>query len=40
MQRFNLMDIPQGYVVAVIYALLVIILLIFSFKYSRTVADA
>jgi putative spermidine/putrescine transport system permease protein len=40
MQRFNLMDIPQGYVVAVIYALLVIILLIFSFKSSRTVADA
>ncbi|MEO5944869.1 MAG: ABC transporter permease subunit [Ferruginibacter sp.] len=40
MQRFNLMDIPQGYVVAVIYALLVIVLLIFSFKSSHTVADA
>ena len=35
MQRFNLMDIPQGYVVAVIYALLVIILLLISLKPFR-----
>lgn len=35
MQRFNLMDIPQGYVVAVIYAALVITLLIISLKPSK-----
>lgn len=35
MQRFNLMDIPQGYVVAVIYALLVITLLVISLKPSK-----
>ena len=32
MQRFNLMDIPQGYVVALIYAVLVLLLLIMSLK--------
>jgi putative spermidine/putrescine transport system permease protein len=35
MQRFNLMDIPQGFVVAVIYALLVIALLVITLKPSK-----
>lgn len=35
MQRFNLMDIPQGFVVAVIYALLVIGLLMITLKPSK-----
>lgn len=39
MQRFNLMDIPQGFVVAVIYALLVIVLLVISLKPSNSTAN-
>lgn len=35
MQRFNLMDIPQGYAVAVIYSLLIISLLIITLKPSK-----
>ena len=35
MQRFNLMDIPQGFVVAVIYALLVLSLLIITLKPAK-----
>ena len=35
MQRFNLMDIPQGYAVAVLYAMMVFILLSISLKVSK-----
>ena len=35
MQRYNLLDIPQGYVIAVLYALLVFILLAVSLKPSK-----
>lgn len=35
MQRFNLSDIPQGYVVAVLYAAMVLILLVVSLKPSK-----
>lgn len=35
LQRFNLLDIPQGYAVAVLYAFLVGILLIVYFKLSK-----
>ena len=39
MQRFNLMDIPQGYVVAFIYAFLVLLLLIVSLKPQKVTLD-
>lgn len=35
MQRYNLLDIPQGYVIAVLYALMVFILLAISLKPSK-----
>ena len=35
MQRYNLLDIPQGYVIAVLYALLVFILLAVNLKPSK-----
>ena len=35
MQRFNLLDIPQGYVVAVIYATLILLLLTLMLKPSK-----
>lgn len=35
MQRFNLLDIPQGYVITVIYALLILLLLIITLKPSK-----
>lgn len=35
MQRYNLLDIPQGYVIAVLYALLVFILLAVSLKPTK-----
>lgn len=35
MQKFNLMDIPQGYVVAALYALLILVLIICTFKPSK-----
>lgn len=35
MQRFNLLDIPQGYVVAALYALLVFVLLAVSLRPSK-----
>ena len=35
MQRYNLLDIPQGYVIAVLYALLVFILLAVSLKPAK-----
>ncbi len=40
MQRFNLLDIPQGYVVAVLYAMLVFVLLAISLRSSKTIANA
>ncbi len=35
MQRYNLLDIPQGYVIAVLYAMLVFVLLTLSLKPSK-----
>ncbi len=35
MQRFNLLDIPQGYAIAVLYAMVVMLLLIVSLKPSK-----
>jgi putative spermidine/putrescine transport system permease protein len=35
LQKFNLLDIPQGYAVAVIYAFLVLLLLFIAFKKSK-----
>jgi putative spermidine/putrescine transport system permease protein len=32
LQRFNLLDIPQGYAIAVLYTIFVFILLVFLFK--------
>jgi putative spermidine/putrescine transport system permease protein len=39
MQRFNLMDIPQGYAVAVMYALLVFALLLINLKLTKPTAN-
>ena len=39
MQRFNLLDIPQGYAVAVLYAMMVFILLATSLKVSKTTVN-
>lgn len=36
LQRFNLLDIPQGYAVAVLYTIFVFILLIVMFKVKKT----
>lgn len=35
MQRFNLLDIPQGYAIAVVYSLLIMVLLVMSLKTSK-----
>jgi putative spermidine/putrescine transport system permease protein len=40
MQRFNLLDIPQGYVIAVLYAVLVFVLLAISLKPAKLKAHA
>ncbi|MEO6538400.1 MAG: ABC transporter permease subunit [Ferruginibacter sp.] len=40
LQRFNLADIPQGYAVAVLYAIVVALLLIVFFKINRQLHEA
>lgn len=39
MQRFNLLDIPQGYAVAVLYAVMVFVLLSICLKASKTAVN-
>ncbi len=39
MNRFNLLDIPQGYAVAVLYAAMVFVLLSISLKATKTTAN-